>query len=267
LLLETNPENATKLFDGIMELNTERSRLQKEATLEAKALALHRVDAGDRVLLVTGSWHEGILGIVAAKIADEFSRPAIVVAAAHDASGRQILRGSMRSPSPFHSLKILEGVKSKLLKSGGHQAAAGLAFLPEDFEEIRSGLQESFRELEGSVFEGPLVSYDGVLDRPPRFHEIKALELLEPLGPANPEPVFLLKNFPIGEFEILKDVHIKAKKSGTEFIGFNLLDSLQKASLHGDEVDLLVVPEISTFRFQERAQMRIQSLRPSAAKG
>ncbi len=260
LLMSEDANRARELFDQIMALNEERSQKQKDALIEARALAQGRVDAGDRVLLIAGPWHEGILGIIAAKIAEDFSMPAIIVSEAHGTNGEPLFRGSMRTPAPHHSLRLLDFAKDHLLRYGGHQAAAGLAFIPENFDLIRSALQIAMEKLSESE-DLPTLAYDGKLTRFPKFHEFKALEFLEPLGPGNPEPLFLIESFPVTQFEPLKDLHIKARKSGMEFIGFGFWQRLQEIAAQSETVDLLVVPEVSTFRFQEKAQFRIQALR------
>ncbi len=213
--------------------------------------------------MVRGEWHEGVLGIVAAKLTEAFSLPCIVLSETDEGK----LRGSMRTRGNFHCVKILEGAAEILERFGGHQAAAGMRLCSSRWEEFRSVLQTHVTALYDIQSESleEVLHFDGILDpaESPTVEEVLALRALEPCGAGNPEALFLLPRLPIENFDLLKGVHVKSRRGlGTDMIGFSLASELTRLKELGHtHVDALVIPEINTFRNQARVQYRIRKLR------
>lgn len=266
-LLTTSDElRAQEIVQRILDLNALRSRTQSQIFDEALAQATRLMEARPhtRVLVLRGSWHEGVLGIVAAKIAELFSLPSIVLSETHDGK----LRGSMRTRGAYHCVKILEGAASVLERFGGHHAAAGMQLESDKWELFCETLEAHVSTLyspEGLPLETKYFDGELSLETTPTVEEVLKLRTLEPFGAGNPEPLFLLKRISLAAFEKLKSTHIKMKRPmSPEMIGFSKAAELDRLREQGaTSVDALLIPEINTFRNQARVQLRIEHLRAS----
>ncbi|WP_439287258.1 single-stranded-DNA-specific exonuclease RecJ [Lonepinella sp. BR2357] len=205
LLLSNNMEQARSLALELDELNQTRKEIEQGMKLEAleicrKLTALNRekqLPLG--VALYQSDWHQGVLGIVASRIKDQFHRP--IIAFAQD--GDDVLKGSARSVEGLHMRDLLERVHQRhpemILKFGGHAMAAGLSIRAELFEQFQRSFNEVVTEWLGDEeLQGTLWT-DGEL--PPSLFNLQTAEILKQAGPwgqAFPEPVF------DGEFKILQ---------------------------------------------------------------
>ncbi len=286
LLLTPFRDRAEDLVEQILELNEIRSATQNEIMIEATAQAQEQSKSGAQVIVVCGEWHEGVLGIVAAKLVEEFSKPAIVLSkvseeieeelneeSTEQLRGSVSLRGSMRSPAPFHCLNLLAGAEQDLIQFGGHQAAAGMKLYETELDSLRASLNSTFERLYlGDNFDSSVEqSYDAELsiNDDLKVNDVMSLASAEPFGAGNPEPTFLIRAFPGEHFSFLKDRHLKVKNifGVPELIGFNHAKKFRELCEAGaTAVDLLVVPELNVFRNQAKAQLRIQAIRSATPK-
>jgi single-stranded-DNA-specific exonuclease len=176
----------------------------------------------------------------------------------------------MRSFGKAHCVKILESASEHLERFGGHKAAAGMQLDSSKIENFQATLINAMKELyPQDTAQAPQVFYDLEITHNTSLSvdEVQKLLSLEPFGAGNPEPLFLLRNVPCSTFDLLKEVHIKAKRYlGHDMIGFNHANTLKKIMSKGSSnVDLLVCPEINSFRNQITVQLRIQHLRETSA--
>jgi single-stranded-DNA-specific exonuclease len=177
-LLAEDAGHATDLAVRLDALNRERRAI--EADMQAAAVAhLERIDPGTArgLALYDPSWHQGVIGILAARIRERFHRPAIAFAAGADGE----LRGSGRSIPGLHLRDALDLVDKRqpglLLRFGGHAAAAGLSIRQQDFERFQTAFDAILRELLSAEQLEERIETDGTL----RTGEI-GLELADALA-------------------------------------------------------------------------------------
>jgi single-stranded-DNA-specific exonuclease len=210
LLLAEDREEADALAAEIDAANRERRELTKTAVAEAWAvlglatgpetaappettalaepptqpLALAALPAA---LLIRGDWPVGIIGLVAGRLAEDLSRPTVVVTFADEAAG--ILRGSCRSPKGFNLAKALIDCGDLLDRHGGHAAAAGFDISVDRWPEFQS----RFLRLAAAADlppERPELWVDMVVPATSvDYALVRELAMLEPTGPGNPVPV------------------------------------------------------------------------------
>jgi len=186
-LLLTKDESEAALLAAELD-NLNRSRQSLEVKILAQATEL--VEAGrlaDRKTIVVAAdgWHEGVIGIVAAKLVDRFSRPCIVVALKDDRG-----KGSGRSVTGFDLHAALTACSGHLLGFGGHKYAAGLSLARQSLPDFSSALAEYADGFPEDVFEptlhidavAPIAQVDDAF--------VSALEKFEPFGPDNAAPLF-----------------------------------------------------------------------------
>ena len=186
LLLTQDDSEAATLAAELDSLNRSRQSLEEKILTQATTL----VEAGrlaDRRAIVVAAegWHEGVIGIVAAKLVDRFSRPCIVVAL-KDNRGK----GSGRSVTGFNLHAALAACSEHLLAFGGHKYAAGLSLTRENLAGFSSALSDYADGLPEDVFE-PTLHIDAVAPIEQIDDAfVTALEKFEPFGPDNAAPLF-----------------------------------------------------------------------------
>lgn len=192
LLRATNLIEAAPLAEQLEQLNKRRKSEQRAATREIDE---HGV-GDDPVIVATGHWHEGILGIVAGRLVEEYHRPAFVLAETEN----NIYKGSGRSFGDFNLADALSHAKDHIISGGGHAAAAGVRVDGSKLMGFRQALNDYYCSLQltdqDKYFQNrsDLDVYD--------FSEVnlsllEELQQLEPYGPGNEEPIFCLKDVTI----------------------------------------------------------------------
>jgi single-stranded-DNA-specific exonuclease len=191
LLLTSDASHAHQLVSQLESLNDERRAEQERIWTEAKQFILANGLSGDKVLVVHGkNWHQGVVGIVAGRLADQFHRPALVIATDDEAG-----RGSARSAGNFPVLDALRDCDGLLRDYGGHSQAAGFDLLVEDIPHLRSRLNQF---AEGRLTEDDMAPrLDIDMEMTPSevcARTLSDLARMEPFGAGNREPVWVVRN-------------------------------------------------------------------------
>jgi len=208
LLLSRDLAQARVQARYLTDLNRQRQNLEGEVLRQAVELLKDPVMMARRVWVLAGEgWHPGVLGIVAARLAEEHHRP---VALVNLTGGRG--RGSARSIAGFHLFQGLEACREILPRFGGHQAAAGFEVLAQDLEALQEGLARAFEAQMGGEPPQPTLKVDaqvelGELDA--QFYE--HLERLRPFGPGNPEPVLACAGVECLSSRVVGERHLKVR--------------------------------------------------------
>ena len=189
-LSSTNIYDARVRLGRLVDFNNARKATEQEIT--TKALA--QVDEKDEVIVVQGEdWHEGVVGIVAARVSRHHEKPCIVLSN----NGEGILKGSGRSFGSCDLFGIVDGCREYLDKFGGHSAAIGLSLKYENLEAFKMQLEENYakanfikEEIDPDIV-GELHFSDI------SFELTKLVKKYEPYGQGNPTPKFISKNVEI----------------------------------------------------------------------
>jgi single-stranded-DNA-specific exonuclease len=211
LLLATDEEQGDAvraLAQQLDEENIRRQTEEAEIVASAKKMVQADPDIGARsVLVVAGEgWHRGVIGIVASKLVDAFSRPAIVLSIENG-----VAHGSCRSIPRFNMLGALERCGSLMVRFGGHKQAAGLLIEAARIRELRAAINDVADELLGPDDLMPRLWIDCDL----RFRAITGavsagVASLAPFGAGNPRPVFAASGVEIIDGpRKLNDRHLK----------------------------------------------------------
>ncbi|GHO86760.1 single-stranded-DNA-specific exonuclease RecJ [Dictyobacter formicarum] len=216
LLVTDDPEEADKIAEELRQLNIQRQ--QETETLMRNVREQAASNPDHAVVMVDGDdWHEGIIGLVAGKLAEELSKPVLVLSN-DPATG--LSRGSARSQKGFNIIEALRNFASYLERYGGHAQAAGFTILSKRIEQLREHLfrwQENGGPANPALIEGTdLPDPTGIVTEQessetaptfmPRMVDLtitkarflnydayKALRQLGPFGAGNPEPVFKME--------------------------------------------------------------------------
>lgn len=196
-LLSQNISEARENFSYISELNSKRKNIEQELTFQALSMA----NPEDSVLLINGNgWHEGVIGIVCARVSREFKKPCIILTDSHE---NGVLKGSGRSFSQCDLHRLTSRCKEHLLKFGGHKSAIGLSLKKENLESLRLALLLSHQE-EESVSE-PIA--DDILGEISLemidFRLIQLLKIYEPYGMSNSRAKFITRGVMIEDIRVM----------------------------------------------------------------
>ena len=188
--------------------NQERKIIQAQVYEEARQKMLKEMGRGDHFISIVHneSWHEGVIGIVASKLVENFKAPAIVFT---NSSQENIIKGSARTAGTLSIFDELHKCRDLFVKFGGHKAAAGLSMNKENLPLLKEQMSANLKNI--PLHQRTLqLSYDIEISPEaitPRL--VKELENLEPFGQGNPRPSFKMKNFTIKSYQILKERHVR----------------------------------------------------------
>jgi single-stranded-DNA-specific exonuclease len=157
-------------------------------------------------------WHRGVIGITATRIVERYNRPAVVISR----DGAEAF-GSGRSIRAFHLLEAIESCGGLFSRYGGHSHACGFAMPSANVADLRAQLDAFARTRLTAADFDPILDLDAELDLAEITPELfQALQLLEPYGMRNPEPVFAARGVQLAAPpRILKDKHVKLKIRAT----------------------------------------------------
>lgn len=261
LLRTKTHEEAAQIAQKLDALNTERraeeDRIQKEARIEANkysdqaSLVLHGAD-----------WHPGVIGIVASRIVDEFYKPTLILC---DDAG--CLKGSGRSVAEFDLHAGLTEIADLFLNYGGHKQAAGMRLETHKLEELRARFEDTVRATLGPDPLAPTVQLDGKLDfaQASDLVFLQELELLQPFGAGNAEPVFesprlLVKNRRVfGRSHEHVNLELKDESTGVSLHAkaWRQADTLPE-NIKGAYIRLAYAPRIDTYNGIANVDIRIK---------
>ena len=213
LLLDNNPKNAFKLALELDQYNKERQMLEKE--LLQKILNETKNYSNDPVLVLSGSnWHEGIIGIVAARLKDKFNKPVIIISI-----NNNIGKASARSIVGFDigSIIIAASQEKILLKGGGHKMAGGFTIKVENIAKFKDFIFRKFMNInEDLISEKPLYLDSIIAPSALNLDFYNRIDLLSPFGSGNPEPRFIIENLKTINGKIVGEKHIKSVLIGPD---------------------------------------------------
>lgn len=265
LLTATDTTQADALAAQLLDLNNQRRQVEQGVLKEAREQIAHNIGFGEqRAILLRGeNWHQGVLGIVAAKLVDQYHKPTVVVTEVH---GRLV--GSIRSVSGFNVYEALEQCADLLVSFGGHPAAAGLSLKPQQWEAFAS----RFEALTAGLIAPDQLTPTQRIDAPLALSDLtdsfwKILEQFGPFGPSNMRPVFATQDVvDAGYSSAIKGKHLKlvvrAQNGGipVKGIAFGQAQHLERVRAR-QPFELCYVIEPDRYRGGNALQLNVRDLR------
>ncbi len=257
LLTTSSPAEAQELAQELEGKN----RRRQELTSEILERALEEIEGRERepLLLAKGEFPQGIIGLVASRLCEEFYRPAVLLSVGEDEC-----RGSARSIPEFNITAALEECQELLIKFGGHSQAAGFTLEVERLPALEERLRLiAARQLEGLEL-APTLLIDAQIplsDLDPAT--IAALPKLEPFGPSNPLPTFLSQGVEVRESRLLGEAHLGLTLTDARIVWDAIAFGRgQEVGSLPDHLDLVYTPEVNWWGEQPRLRLRIHDLKP-----
>lgn len=263
LLTTEDYSEAQKIAAKISDDNTERQRIEKEIITDIEELISQNPGlVNDRVIIIDGNnWHQGVIGIVSARVKDMYGKPCIIITKDGD-----ICKGSGRSIEGFDIWKAVSSCSDLLDHYGGHPMAVGLALIGENISEFRRRINEFAKNNGEMPFDR--LNIDLKLNSSALDVELaKDLKYLAPFGNGNPVPVFQLSRLKLtGITPLASDKHLKLSLTN----GKNRISALwfftstkDNPFKIGDEVDLAVNLDVNVYKNTESLSIIIKDIKLS----
>lgn len=261
LLATEYPGEADKLALELEQTNRERQRLTNEMTLKARESVAAETETAHLLFVAAPEFPEGIVGLIASRLAEEFYRPAIAVHCGETES-----RGSARSISEFNIVDALDKCRDLLVRHGGHAMAAGFTIENEKLPELQTRLCDLAARHLADIELAPTLAIDAEAALGEMNGELhKALEQLAPFGYANREPVFLSRGARVREARVVGSEHLKLTLSD----GSAVWDAIafRQGNWIGnlpERIDVVYQLEARTWNGESRLQLNVKDIRPTA---
>ena len=247
LFLTNNIEEARKITARLNSYNLERQTKEKDIFEQAiKELEKEDIEKLNTIVLSGDNWHHGVIGIVASKLTEKFYKPTILICFEDN-----IGKGSGRSLPGFDLHEALVESSAYLEKYGGHEMAVGLSLKKEKYNDFKLAFEEiaKSKNIQQII---PVIKIDSIITaKDVNKKTIQDLEMLEPFGEKNKNPIFVYKNLKIDSIRALSEgKHLKLTLKDDNLlinaIGFNL-GYLSEEYLIGDKLDIAGNLEINKY--------------------
>ena len=262
LFLTEDPVRAEVLAEQLCDLNRRRQAVESE--IYDQAISMLPMDSTpEAIVLADESWHQGVVGIVASRIAEEFACPAFLICLDGEHG-----KASSRSHGGFNLFASLAALSPLLESYGGHELAAGFTINRSNIPEFRKQICTLAAEYYSD--DSPRTVLDVDCTIPPdllTIPNVESLDILEPCGNGCPKPVLMMKNLTIDRLHMVGGGrHMRLRlRSGHHVLGAIYFSvSTEAASVQlGDVVDVAFTPQINEYRGERSVQMNILDIRPS----
>ncbi len=262
LFLTKDPVRAAALAAALCRLNRERQKV--EAGIYQQAAAMLPPDAQPKAIVLSGeTWHQGVVGIVASRLSEEYGCPAFLICMDKDKG-----KASSRSYGGFNLFAALSDLSDLLESYGGHELAAGFTITRENIPAFRRKITEMAAAYSSSGNAETALQVDCRVD--PELltlDNVRDLSQLEPCGSGCPTPVFCLQNVTVSQLsEVGGGKHLRMSLSwedGKSLPAIFFSQTAQRTAVSlGDVVDVAFTPQINEFKGQRSVQLNLVDVRP-----
>ena len=272
LLTTDSAERASALAAYLNELNKSRESLERSIYRAANKQATEQFDPENDPALVLADrgWHPGVIGIVAARLAEKYHRPVVLIA--FDSVGVKPGVGSARSINGFNLHEALAASDEHLLSHGGHAAAAGLKIEESRLDDFRA---QFFEHASAELAGGPKVA-ELRIDAEVPFsaltqRSVADIEQLGPFGHANPRPTLCTSDVELREPPKRigggqRHLSLRLAQHGVEFraVAFGGGDWADELGAMNEPIAVAYRPTINHFRGRRSVELQISDWQPAA---
>lgn len=263
LFIEKDQAEALELAAMLHSDNSDRKDSDQIITKEAlELIALDSLMISRKsTVLFQPHWHKGVVGIVASRLIEKYYRPTVVLT-----QSGEMVSGSARSIAGFNLYEAIHACREYLVAYGGHFAAAGLTLHPSNVDPFVLKFEEIVSSTIDPELLTPVIQIDAevqVQDIKPSFYKI--ISQMEPFGPGNVKPVFLLRNISGHQWsKIAKEQHIQflLQKDGVTLkgIGFGIAEKFEL--LQPDQpIDLIFCLDEDEYNGEKKLQLKVIDIR------
>jgi single-stranded-DNA-specific exonuclease len=261
LFLTDDEDRAAELAKALCDLNRQRQTVESEIYEQVTAsLALEAPPAA--IVLKGETWHQGVVGIVASRIAEEYHCPTFLICMDGDHG-----KASSRSYGGFNLFAALTELSPLLESYGGHELAAGFTIHRDRIDDFRREITRYAKEFFAQTDTRTELDVDcAVMPEVLTVAGIDSLKTLEPCGNGCPKPMLMMEKLQVERITMVGGGRHMRLRLRCGHYGFNAIyfsATPQTASVEpGDLVDVAFQPHVNEFRGERSVQMNVQDIRP-----
>lgn len=264
LLLTKDSVRAQEIAEELDKENRARQETEHEINTEALEMiaADPNFDKKKVIVLAKEGWHNGVIGIVASRIAEQFYKPTILISLTNGVG-----KGSGRSTAGFNLFEALNDSDELLTNFGGHAVAAGLGINEGNIEKFTAKINKYAESVMTEDDMVPVVRIDCMLGgRNLNLGTVNVVSSLEPYGMGNEKPVFAIKNASVQNVSAVgaekKHLRMQIEKDGVwvNCIGFGLGEYVRLIS-PGDKVHLAFRLDINSYQGNDSVQLVLSDIK------
>ena len=261
LFLTDDPEKAAVLAKALCDLNRQRQSVESGIYDQAVSM-LPEGKTPEAIVLADETWHQGVVGIVASRIAEEFCCPTFLICLDGEHG-----KASSRSFGGFNLFASLTTLSDLLESYGGHELAAGFTISRSQIPAFRKSICELAAAYYSDDTPRTCIDIDCAIE--PELLTIRgidSLNQLEPTGNGCPKPVLMMKKLTVERIQMVgggKHMRLRLRSGRTAVNAIYFSANPETASIcQGDVVDVAFNPQINEFRGERSVQMNILDIRP-----
>ena len=264
LFLTDDPDKAAEAARGLCELNRQRQAVESEIYRQAVSM-LPMGKPPEAIVLADESWHQGVVGIVASRIAEEYACPTFLICLDGEHG-----KASSRSHGGFNLFASLSALSPLLESYGGHELAAGFTISRANIPEFRRQICALAAQYYTDDVPRTVLDVDcAVSPELLTLHNVDSLQMLEPCGNGCPKPVRMVKNLTIDRISMVgggRHMRLRLCSGHTYLNAIYFSANPQTVSIQpGDLVDVAFTPQVNEFRGTRTVQMNVIDIRPSCS--
>ena len=264
LFLTQDEDQAAQLASALCELNRQRQAVESDIYQQAISM-LPQGRPPEAIVLAEESWHQGVVGIVASRMAEEFCCPTFLICLDGDHG-----KASSRSFGGFNLFTSLTALSDLLESYGGHELAAGFTITRSMIPQFRQQICQLASQFYSDDTPRTVLDIDCTIT--PELLTVKGIEALsslEPCGNGCPKPLLMMERLTVDRINLVGNGrHMRLRlRQGHHTLGAIYFSATpETASIQpGDVVDVAFLPQINEYRGERSVQLNIQDIRPSCA--
>ncbi len=262
LFLTEDPEKGEELAKALCELNRQRQSVESEIYQQVVDM-IPKNKLPEAIVLADETWHQGVVGIVASRIAEEYCCPTFLICLDGEHG-----KASSRSYGGFNLFAALSNLSELLESYGGHELAAGFTISRSQIPAFREAICALAEDYYND--DNPRTVLDADCTISPELltlRNIEELECLEPCGNGCPKPLLVMENLQIERISQVgngRHMRLRLRKGRYGFNAIYFSASAETASVAPmDFVDVAFIPQINEYRGERSVQMNVVDIRPS----
>jgi single-stranded-DNA-specific exonuclease len=262
LICTSDKKKAESLAELLNQTNLERQQFTKEALEHAKN-RVEKEGLKSLIFIADESYQQGIVGLVAGRMVEEFYLPSIIIS-----KGKTYSKASARSIKGFNIVEFLRSASDLLVDIGGHPMAAGFTVENSKLEALEKKLYENARKLLKKEHLERILRIDCELDSTcVNYETYSRIQPLAPFGMANPEPTFLTKNFTIIDVRLVGQegkhlkIRFRAKNSGVVINSIAFGMGEENKFRVGDNVNVVYTLENNSWGDRKNVELKIKDIK------
>ncbi|MBI3289879.1 single-stranded-DNA-specific exonuclease RecJ [Candidatus Microgenomates bacterium] len=258
---------AQELAEQLQKTNASRQQMVLDTVTHAREQVIAGTanlpaQAGGLIFVAHESYHEGIVGLVASRLVEEFGRPAFVVA-----KGEELSRGSARSVPGFNIVQLIETSREFLVEGGGHSMAAGFSVKTTMIEHLQKAfLKNSKGMFNDGVGRKVLIDCEIPLEVI-NFDLVGEIEKFEPFGIGNPQPTFATRKVVVDDARLIGSdgkhlklsFHLSGGRLKIDAVAFGMGELYSHLS-PGKLVDIAYTVDVDRWNGREKLQLKLKDL-------